>query len=39
MNDTPEIVAEKFYGNSYRYWIVLLSNNIIDPQWDLATKF
>lgn len=32
--DTPEIVADKYYGDSYRYWIVLLSNNILDPQWD-----
>lgn len=32
--DTPEIVAEKYYGDSYRYWIVLFSNQIIDPQWD-----
>lgn len=31
--DTPEIVADKYYGDSYRYWIVLLSNNILDPQW------
>jgi Base plate wedge protein 53 len=33
--DTPEIVANKYYGNSYRYWIVLYGNtNILDPQWD-----
>lgn len=32
--DTPEIVAHKYYGDSYRYWIVLFSNQIIDPQWD-----
>lgn len=32
--DTPEIVAYKYYGNSYRYWIVLFANQIIDPQWD-----
>jgi len=32
--DTPEIVAYKYYGDSYRYWIVLFSNQIIDPQWD-----
>ena len=32
--DTPEIVAYKYYGNSYRYWIVLFANQITDPQWD-----
>jgi len=33
-SDTPEIIARKFYENSERHWIVLLFNNIIDPQWD-----
>jgi hypothetical protein len=32
--DTPEIVAHKYYGDSYRYWIVLFSNQMIDPLWD-----
>jgi hypothetical protein len=32
--DTPEIIADKYYKDSYRYWIVLLANNILDPQWD-----
>lgn len=32
--DTPEIVAHKYYGDSYRYWIVLYCNNMLDPQWD-----
>jgi len=32
--DTPEIVAHKYYGDSYRYWIVMLSNELLDPQWD-----
>lgn len=31
--DTPEIVAYKYYGNSYRYWVVLFANQITDPQW------
>lgn len=29
--DTPEIVAEKYYGDAYRYWIVLYSNELMDP--------
>lgn len=32
--DTPEIVAEKYYGDAYRYWIVLLSNELLNPLWD-----
>lgn len=32
--DTPEIVADKYYGDSYRYWIVLYANEILDPQWN-----
>jgi hypothetical protein len=32
--DTPEIIAHKYYGDSYRYWIVMLSNELLDPQWD-----
>jgi hypothetical protein len=31
--DTPEIVASKYYGDPYRYWLVLFSNQILDPQW------
>ena len=31
--DTPEIIAYKYYGDSYRYWIVLYANQIMDPQW------
>lgn len=32
--DTPEIIAYKYYGNSYRYWIVLFANELLDPEWD-----
>lgn len=32
--DTPEIIAAKYYGDSYRYWIVLFANELLDPQWD-----
>jgi hypothetical protein len=32
--DTPEIIAAKFYGDSERHWIVLLFNDIFDPQFD-----
>jgi len=33
-DDTPEIVAHKYYNDSYRYWIVLFANQMLDPQWD-----
>jgi len=33
-SDTPEIIARKFYDNVERHWIVLLFNDIIDPQFD-----
>ena len=32
--ETPEIVAYKYYGASKYHWIVLLMNQIRDPQWD-----
>jgi len=32
--DTPEIIAHKYYGDSYRYWIVSYANNLLDPEWD-----
>jgi hypothetical protein len=37
-SDTPEIVAHKFYGDSEKHWIVLLFNDIIDPQFDWPLK-
>jgi len=32
--DTPEILADKVYGNSEAHWIILLANDIIDAQYD-----
>jgi hypothetical protein len=32
--DTPEIIAHKYYGDPYKYWIILYSNQILDPVWD-----
>ena len=32
--DTPEIIAEKYYGDPYKYWVVLYSNQILDPVWE-----
>jgi hypothetical protein len=32
--DTPEIIAHKYYGDIYRYWVVMFANQYLDPQWD-----
>lgn len=31
--DTPEILAEKYYDDPFKYWIILYSNQILDPIW------
>lgn len=33
-SDTPEIIADKYYGDVEYHWVVLLFNDIIDPQFD-----
>ena len=33
-SDTPEILAENVYGDPEAHWIILLSNDIVDPQYD-----
>ena len=37
--ETPEIIADKFYGNPERHWIVLGFNQIVDPQWDWPLQY
>lgn len=32
--DTPDIIAHKAYGDAYRSWIILLFNNIMNPNYD-----
>lgn len=32
--DTPEIIASKLYGSVERHWVILLLNDIVDPQFD-----
>ena len=36
--DTPENMTYRYYGDVYRYWILMYSNGIIDPysQWPLT---
>lgn len=33
-SDTPENIAHRYYGDSEKHWIVLMSNRIIDPQFE-----
>lgn len=32
--DTPEILAEKYFGDPESYWIILLANKRLDPLYD-----
>lgn len=34
--ETPEQIADRVYGDSQKHWIILLVNQIIDPQFDWA---
>lgn len=33
--DTPDTIANKYYGDSTLHWIILLTNGIINPNFDL----
>lgn len=33
-DETPEILADRVYGNPEAYWIILYANDIYDPQYD-----
>ncbi len=33
--ETPELIADKFYGNPELHWLILHYNDIIDPRFDL----
>lgn len=32
--DTPEIIAEKVYKDPGAAWMILIANQIVDPQWE-----
>ena len=38
-SDNPQIIADKYYGDSNRYWIVLLFNQMLDPYFDFFDDF
>jgi len=31
--ETPEMIAHRYYNDSYYYWMILYANQINDPQW------
>lgn len=33
-SDTPESIAYKYYGSVDQFWLVMFSNQLLDPQWD-----
>lgn len=37
--DTPETIAHKYYGDPYKYWIVMYSNQLLDPLWDWPMNY
>jgi hypothetical protein len=37
--ETPEIVADYWYGNSNLHWIILIANDIIDPRFDWPMSY
>ena len=39
-SDRPDIVADKYYNDSYMYWLVLFANQIINPKrdWPLTSQ-
>jgi hypothetical protein len=32
--DTPEIIASKYYKDAEKHWLVMMANDIVDPQFD-----
>ena len=36
---TPENIADRYYGDSTLHWIVLLTNNILDPYFDFPLNY
>jgi hypothetical protein len=37
--ETPEIVADYWYGNSNLHWVILIANDIIDPRFDWPMSY
>jgi hypothetical protein len=37
--ETPEIVADYWYGNSNLHWLILIANDIVDPRFDWPMSY
>jgi hypothetical protein len=37
--ETPEIIADKYYGDPEAHWIILISNDIVDPLNDWVLHY
>lgn len=37
--ETPEVVADKFYGDPQLYWVILMANDILDPRFEWALSY
>jgi|694.fasta_scaffold153430_2 hypothetical protein len=37
--ETPEIVADYWYGDSNLHWVILIANDIIDPRFDWPMSY
>lgn len=37
--ETPEILADKFYNSSEKHWIILMTNNIVNPMFDWPMSY
>ena len=35
-SDRPDIIANKYYNDVNRFWLILYANQVMNPQWDLA---
>lgn len=38
-DDTPEIISYKYYKNVEMHWLVMMANDIVDPQWDWPLSY
>jgi len=37
-SDTAEIIADKYYGDTKRHWMVFFANQVVDPYFDMPLK-
>ena len=38
-DETPEILANKIYGDPETHWLIMMTNNITDPQFDWPLSY